>query len=159
MRLREIFVRPLGRFMEAIINMVWLFVAVGAFSFFALRRSRPKAACQSRRQTLGGLVALACALIILFPIISPTDDLQAQEPMLEECSRPLLKLGKAAQGPPNTGKHVPQLATVPQDHSFGNSIQTLGKVVLQQAQIPPLTLARASAGRAPPFTTSTRLAA
>ena len=56
---------------ELVLNVVWLAVAVGAFAFVPRR---------SGRVTLG----IACALVLLFPVISVSDDLALNANSLEE---------------------------------------------------------------------------
>ena len=47
---------------ETVLNLIWVAIAVGAFAI--VPRRKPQA-----------LIALACAMALLFPIISITDDL------------------------------------------------------------------------------------
>lgn len=56
---------------ELVLNAVWLAVAAGAFALIPRRSSRA---------TLG----LACILVLLFPIISVSDDLALDSNSLEE---------------------------------------------------------------------------
>jgi hypothetical protein len=57
--------------MELVLNLAWVLLAASMFGLW-LRHS-PRAAGDRRMQ----LVALAVLLLILFPVISVTDDLQA----------------------------------------------------------------------------------
>lgn len=61
--------------MELMLNVVWLAVAATAFAHVV--RSH------TRRQTLP-LVALACVLVLLFPVISISDDLAAERSNLSK---------------------------------------------------------------------------
>src|SRR3984893_12705435 len=79
--------------MELITNAVWLILAVVSYVLLIRRNA-------SRRlepaHSLGGfrsIVALSCALAILFPIISLSDDLQEMQAAVVEVSssRPVLK--------------------------------------------------------------------
>jgi hypothetical protein len=66
--------------MELVLNLAWAFSAVLFFCFW-LRNSR-HAGADRRTQ----LVALAVLVLILFPVISVTDDLQAmQNPAEADC--------------------------------------------------------------------------
>lgn len=59
--------------MEVILNLIWTALAVAAVIHFSLRRPR-----RLEPRSVGNLpcaLALGCALILLFPVISVTDDL------------------------------------------------------------------------------------
>ena len=64
--------------MELLLNVAWLLLALPAWWLFR-RRMRYAAFV-----ALQSLVALACALLLLFPIISATDDLHAMRAEMEE---------------------------------------------------------------------------
>ena len=56
--------------MEVTLNLIWLSIAfASAGGFWRWRRGR------SARETRYGAIAIVCALAVLFPIISATDDL------------------------------------------------------------------------------------
>lgn len=64
--------------MELLLNLLWLLLVVPAFWVW-------------RRQTgvlgsLRGLLLLACGVVLLFPVVSATDDLQAMRPEMVESS-------------------------------------------------------------------------
>jgi hypothetical protein len=66
--------------MELVLNLAWVLVA--AFMFCVWVQRAPRAGGDRRMQ----LVALAVLLLILFPVISVTDDLQAvQNPAETDC--------------------------------------------------------------------------
>jgi ABC-type phosphate transport system permease subunit len=62
--------------MEAVLNVIWLLVACGAFAAYAA----------SGRKVRGGALALLCIMALLFPIISATDDMTTDATILEEWS-------------------------------------------------------------------------
>jgi hypothetical protein len=64
--------------MEALLNIVWFLIAVG--SFVASIWLAPR----DRRHLLPQLFALLCLLVLLLPIISITDDLQAETLIVED---------------------------------------------------------------------------
>ena len=64
--------------MEALLNTVWFLFAVGAVVASIWRAPR------DRRHYLLEWVALLCAAVLLFPIISITDDLQAEVFVVED---------------------------------------------------------------------------
>ena len=82
--------------MELLLNLVWIALAVAAFVSF-LRRSRGQ---RGRRLDYGrSLFALACALLILFPIISASDDLHPAQAVVEETTKRIQRLASPLQTP------------------------------------------------------------
>lgn len=65
--------------MEFLLNLVWLLLALPA-SWLWLRSARARESFSSSQC----LLALSCALVILFPVISATDDLRAMRAVMEE---------------------------------------------------------------------------
>jgi hypothetical protein len=66
---------------ELLLNLAWLLLALPAYCLW--RDS--KAAHDGRRFTsLQALLALGCVLVVLFPVISATDDLRAMRTEMEE---------------------------------------------------------------------------
>ena len=69
--------------MELLLNLAWLLLALPAFWLWHGSRHSPA----GRKCTaLQCLLALGCALVILFPVISATDDLRAMRTEMEESS-------------------------------------------------------------------------
>jgi len=66
--------------MELLLNLVWVAMAVGLFVTF-WRRQRSRVSTGLRR------MALACVLLLLFPIISASDDLHPAQALTEEATR------------------------------------------------------------------------
>lgn len=67
--------------MELLLNLVWLLLALPAYCLW--RGTRP--AYAGRRATsLQCLLTLGCMLVILFPVISATDDLHVMQAEMEE---------------------------------------------------------------------------
>ncbi len=67
--------------MELALNLLWLVVCVSAVRWWireALARQ------MTNREALKGLVVLACALVVLFPVISASDDLCAMAAPIED---------------------------------------------------------------------------
>ncbi len=70
--------------MELLLNLIWISLAAGTFSIF-LRRQR-----QLQPDGTSGprcLLALACILLLLFPVVSASDDLHPTQAVLEDASR------------------------------------------------------------------------
>lgn len=88
--------------MELLLNLVWLLLAVPAFCAWRAAHSRPGSRWQSAHCGL----TLACILILLFPVVSATDDLQAMRPEMEEAS------SQDALGSPHHGKILASVRTL-----------------------------------------------
>lgn len=69
--------------MELLLNLAWLLLAVPAYRLW--RGSRTPSA-RGKLTALQALLALGCVLVVLFPIISATDDLCAMRTEMEESS-------------------------------------------------------------------------
>ena len=62
--------------MELLLNLLWFLLVMPAFWFWRRHdRSVSSLRCQ---------LALACGLVLLFPVVSATDDLQAMQPEMVE---------------------------------------------------------------------------
>lgn len=66
--------------MELLLNLVWLLLAVPAFWLWR----RGVSTSGRKYGSLHCLLALACILVLLFPVISATDDLHAMRAEAEE---------------------------------------------------------------------------
>jgi hypothetical protein len=88
--------------MELLLNLVWLLLAVPAFWVWRIAENRPGTKKQSRYRWL----TLACILVLLFPVVSATDDLQAMRPEMEEAS------SQDALGSPHHGKILASVRTL-----------------------------------------------
>jgi|SRR5579859_655521 len=67
--------------MELLLNLAWLLLALPAFWLWRGSRS---ASAGRKFTALQCLLALGCVLVILFPVISATDDLRAMRTEMEE---------------------------------------------------------------------------
>jgi len=74
--------KPTGHAMELLLNLLWLSLALPAFWIWGTR-SVPARDSLAR---IRSLVFLGCALVLLFPVVSATDDLRALQPDPEEVS-------------------------------------------------------------------------
>lgn len=77
--------------MELLLNLAWLLLVLPAW--YLWRGSRT-ANSGHKFTSLQALLALACVLVILFPVISATDDLHAMRAEIEEspCSKRSVRL-------------------------------------------------------------------
>lgn len=67
--------------MELLLNLAWLLLA---FPAFLLWRDRGISTLARRFTSVQCMLALGCMLVVLFPVISATDDLRAMRAELEE---------------------------------------------------------------------------
>jgi hypothetical protein len=70
--------------MELFLNLVWLLLAMPAYCLWRKARRGPNVEGHSSLQYL---LALGCALVLLFPVVSATDDLHAMRAEMEESSK------------------------------------------------------------------------
>jgi hypothetical protein len=71
--------------MELLLNLVWLALALLSFGLFAVRN---RATIRYSKAPFGtALLALACALVLLFPVISASDDLHPTQAVLEDATK------------------------------------------------------------------------
>ena len=70
--------------MELFLNVLWLLLAVPAV--WAWRREPASTKGVIRLGSARRMMVLSCALMLLFPVISATDDLHAMRPEMEESS-------------------------------------------------------------------------
>jgi choline-glycine betaine transporter len=129
--------------MEVFLNAVWVLVAsLGALSWHILgQRPQP-----GRRERLA-LTALACALVLLFPIISVTDDLRAEQTPVEDAAATVKKLKSTTEN--DRGHHHPLTGALTSAAAHSpREVESLVEASLAPA-IRRVTLA-AHCGRAPP---------
>jgi hypothetical protein len=91
--------------MELLLNLIWITLAAGTFSIFIKR--------QQRLQSDGNpgprcLLALACILLLLFPVVSVSDDLHPTQVLLEDANRRIQHFTAPVQPSPSRSS-VPML--------------------------------------------------
>ena len=134
--------------MEVLLNTTWLLVAIGAFACWrparqsALRKGRGGIASRT-------VLALVCALLLLFPVISLTDDLHAEQYPIEDSSRSVIKARHLERGYLHADGS-PFLAATCAAHSMASLTSVAGLVVLLEVWPFDLTLSSAHLGRSPP---------
>lgn len=67
--------------MEVLLNLAWLLLALPAF---LLWRQSKRAPGVRQSDSLHRLLSLACLLVLLFPVVSATDDLRSMRADIEE---------------------------------------------------------------------------
>jgi hypothetical protein len=88
--------------MELTLNLVWLCVAIVGLKLLWGSLSRAEAHSDRAPSHWRKIVAMSCALVILFFVISMTDDLHDQEILVEESksSRILSRMDASSPGVP-----------------------------------------------------------
>ncbi|MFZ0706273.1 MAG: hypothetical protein WAM71_11770 [Candidatus Korobacteraceae bacterium] len=71
--------------MELLLNLIWMTLALAALCAFASRRS--DSPLISRSGWGKALLALSCSIVLLFPIISASDDLHPAQAAVEDASK------------------------------------------------------------------------
>lgn len=71
--------------MELLLNLIWITLALAALCAFASRRSNSPQVPGSR--WIKALLALTCSIVLLFPIISASDDLHPVQAAVEDASK------------------------------------------------------------------------
>jgi len=134
--------------MELLLNFAWLLLALPAYWLWRRAEARPTHQVSS----LQCLMALGCALLLLFPVISASDDLHAMRSEIEEPATSKRTV-RHADAEKNSGS-VHRLQTLPAMASGGAWMiaPEVGWFEVSTARIsPPARLVFFRAGRAPPF--------
>ena len=134
--------------MEVLLNTIWLLVVIGAFLFWCPESYRSSFG-QRGQGTLFGMSALACALVLLFPVISLTDDLHIEQAAIEDSSRSVIKARNLAQAPLRAARSS-FLGALNHSPCPGSALQVLASVVLFESSITCRTPISAHEGRSPP---------
>lgn len=71
--------------MELLLNVLWGTLALAAF--YAVMRTRQSFAGSASVSTVRCMLAAACVLILLFPVISASDDLHPTQNLFEDSSK------------------------------------------------------------------------
>jgi hypothetical protein len=135
------------RLMELLLNLVWVAMALAAFG--ALLRERRAGSLHAQVPYLRALLALAFVLVLLFPVVSASDDLHPAQAVLEEATKRFQQLA-APLHQPRTVAHggiVPLLLAI--YLLFALAALQIWQPRMQEARVinratPPL------AGRSPP---------
>jgi hypothetical protein len=130
--------------MELLLNLIWLLLIVPAFLLWKSSR-RAAGIPQASLQVL----ALACILALLFPVVSATDDIQAMRPESEEAG------GRDALSSPHYSRFAlfdssSNSMALPSLLAMRPELRTWGMVTPIVAASPAANAATTRAGRAPP---------
>src|ERR1035441_951373 len=131
--------------MEVLLNTTWLAVATGAFLFWQAQVEG--AARRREHKSRHRLLALSVALVLLFPVISLTDDLHAEQAAMEDSSRSVTKARNTLQSCLRAGS-ASFVATVTHAADPAAALRLLlGTVILIEAPLRCLTPVSAHNGR------------
>ena len=140
------FIRP----MEVLLNTIWLLVAIGAFLFWRPEKYTRTPTARDHKKSFG-ILALACALVLLFPVISLTDDLHAEQAAMEDSSRSVIKARHMLKECLGAGRSS-FMALVPHGPDPAAALRLFqGNVVLIENRSLCLTPIFPHDGRSPPF--------
>lgn len=133
--------------MEVLLNTIWLLVSIAAFVCWRPDRFNSTQRGQTR---LLAVVTLACALLLLFPVISLTDDLHAEQYPMEDSSRSVIKARHLAHGCLRASRSPLVMASNFTAHSAASLNLIIGAVVPPEIHPFHLALAASHQGRSPP---------
>jgi hypothetical protein len=135
--------------MELLLNLFWLTLIVPAVWMW-----RRESACDQGRRRFDRIrpfLLLGCVLLLLFPVVSATDDLHAMRQEMEESpSKRMVKQAggdKSFAGLGSPGALPALILPVP----LGPSDEVCGRVLLVSAVLPQPARSKERASRAPPF--------
>ena len=132
--------------MELLLNLCWLALLLPAYLLWR-RRGLSGHSARSSSVVVG---TLGCALVLLFPVVSVSDDLHAVSQAMEESERGFRYDGHRSCSAHSIAHVSPLIA--PASASLKLAFEQLGTVLLFASHSPETFFASASAGRAPPQT-------
>jgi hypothetical protein len=135
--------------MEVLLNIIWVLVAMGAFLFWQAQVEG--AARRREHNSRYRFLALTVALVLLFPVISLTDDLHAEQAAMEDSSRSLMKARNMAQGYLRAGGSSFLTAVTNSPHLHSTQCLFSGAVLVIETRALSPTLISKHEGRSPPF--------
>jgi hypothetical protein len=134
--------------MELLLNLAWMLLALPAYWLWRQDRS---ARAARRVSSLQCLLALGCVLVLLFPVISASDDLHVMRAEMEESTSKRTVRQAAADKASAWTSHLqsPAVGVVSGDWL---PVPEVASAEISKVDVPLLTRACAEcAGRAPPF--------
>ncbi len=136
--------------MELLLNTLWFVLAVSAFLFW---QSKEEVGGFHRLEhdTRCRFIVLACVLVLLFPVISLTDDLHAEQTPIEDSSRSVIKAQNLAQISLRASQSIFALAGAPAVNPVMARFNVIGSVTLAEWTVRCPAPVSAHAGRSPPL--------
>ena len=140
--------------MELALNLIWLCLALAGFALLGSNLSRATGRSDRRPSNRQKIIAMSCALIILFFVVSMTDDLHDQEIFVEESKSLRLMTGAGSPSLAATHSSVapPFLLYFGFTRSFpAFSLPTVSRLLEPiKASFTAAVASRSLCGRAPP---------
>jgi hypothetical protein len=137
-----------GSFMELLLNLAWLLLALPAF---CLWRGSRNSCAEHKSSSLQCLLALGCALVILFPVVSATDDLIAMRTEMEESPISKRSIRLTSHDKASAWNARSQTASALLGTSWSFALATEHRELPKSLSIsPPAAPSILPAGRAPP---------
>ena len=134
--------------MELLLNLLWLTLALPAIWMW--RHSPARGGRFRPTDCVRPLALLACVLLLLFPVVSATDDLHAMRPEMEE-SNPSRRLVKQAANDRISAFSAGALATQSISQSgFYPSFEACGLACLTPVLLPESAQLMLRVSRGPP---------
>jgi len=135
--------------MELLLNLLWLALLLPAVLIWRRQSTSPRSSRYQSR--FRAIILLGCLLVLLFPVVSATDDLHPLSNEIEESNpcRRTVKHAPDSLSPDwtNLGSPPAQLAD---SISFWPEFETCGPVLQSLPTLSEQIPAGASGGRAPP---------
>jgi hypothetical protein len=134
--------------MELLLNAVWMSVASAAFAVWL---SRGRKAVRGERSSFRGLLVLAGVVMLLFPVISMTDDVQMQQFAMCDTAASSQRVLSSADGHKSLLHGTALIALASLSSPEGPRWHVLGLIAHERPlkfHSVPIAL---SSGRAPPF--------
>jgi hypothetical protein len=137
--------------MELLLNILWLMLGLPAIWLW--RRDPAYARSSRRLGYLCPVVLLGCILVLLFPVVSATDDLHAMRPEMEESSpsRRAVKQSGGDKSHPGLSGLGTSPAHAVSLSSVSPSNEACGHVLTKSARLPERAQLAMWACRAPPL--------
>jgi hypothetical protein len=130
--------------MELLLNLAWLLLALPAYWLW-----RDSRTVSRKFRPSHSLLALACMLVVLFPVISATDDLHAMRAEMEESPSTKRNISQTSSDRSTAGKCHPQLALTQGTISFVATEWGWYHPLASLVSLPTVAVV-SSPGRAPP---------
>jgi len=146
--------------MELVLNLCWLSLLLPAYLLWRQRTSSNGSSGAARKPVASLVFAcvIGCVLVLLFPVISASDDLHAMRPEMEESERAFRHAGHCAPATHAVAHHSQRSQLlVTNSVSVTPDLVQIGTVATSVFQTRPSFFVPAPAGRAPPLQSQTAL--
>ena len=138
--------------MELLLNLFWITLALPAVWLWCQKPVRTQGSWRFERLRL--FVLLSCLLMLLFPVISATDDMRAMGQVLEEAG-PTERVVKQFAGGQKSHSHLSGDGTLPVHLKYALTLypnqEICGQVSVDPTLLPEQALLGGLTCRAPPL--------